>query len=92
MNMPAATPQDVSTKLITKTTNGNLIKVPVTLRYADGRIEFIKSPFAMKAEIKAMKGSRWHGYIEGDNRKIWSIEDCFAKPFSAWLHGRQERL
>jgi len=79
----------VSTKLIAETAKGNLIKVPVTLRYVDGRIEFVKSPFALKSEIKAMKGSRWHGYIEGDKRKIWSIEDCPRNGFQlGYLEGQ----
>jgi len=71
-----ATPETISTKFITETAKGTLIKVPVTFCYADGRIEFVKSPFALKNEIKAMAGSRWHGYIEGDKRKIWSVADC----------------
>ncbi len=80
--------QDISTKLVTETAKGTLIKVPVTLRYVDGRIEFVKSPFALKNEIKAMAGSRWHGYIEGDMRKIWSVADCPRNRFQlGYLQG-----
>jgi SNF2 family DNA or RNA helicase len=68
-------------KLITETKKGTLIKVPATIKREDGRIYFIKSPFALKDEIKAMKGSRWHGYIPDDGRKIWSIEDCTRNNF-----------
>jgi SNF2 family DNA or RNA helicase len=79
----------INTKLIVETTKGNLIKVPVTLRYVDGRIEFVKSPFALKSEIKAMAGSRWHGYIEGDKRKIWSVADCPRNRFQlGYLEGK----
>ena len=80
--------QDISAKLITETAKGNRIKVPVTLRYVDGRIEFVRSPFALKNEIKAMAGSRWHGYIEGDKRKIWSVADCPRNRFQlGYLQG-----
>ena len=81
----------LSTKLIVETAKGSLIKVPVTLSYTNGRIEFIKSPFALKAEIKAMRGARWHGYIEGDKRKIWSIDDCPRNRFQlGYLEGQAE--
>ena len=63
-------------KLTTRTSSGKLIRSAATLEYKDGRIWFLKSPFALKDEIKAMHGSRWHGYDEDDGRKIWSIEDC----------------
>ena len=53
-----------------------------------GRIEFLKTPFALKDEIKAMKGARWHGFLEGDKRKIWSVEDCTRNRFQIeWLQG-----
>lgn len=68
-------------KLITETNKGNLVKVPATIERKDGRIYFIKSPFALKNEIKAMKGSKWHGFLENDGRKIWSIEDCTRNNF-----------
>lgn len=55
--------------------------MPVTLHYKDDRIEFIKSPFALKNEIKAMEGSRWHGFLEGDKRKIWSIANSGRNRF-----------
>ena len=68
-------------KLITQTKKGTLIKSPVTIERKDGRIFFIKSPFSLKDEIKAMKGSRWHGFIPDDGRKIWSVEDCYRNNF-----------
>lgn len=67
--------QLLETKLITQTKKGTRIKSAATLQFTDGRIEFIKSPFSLKDEIKAMKGSKWHGYDEKP-RKIWSVEDC----------------
>lgn len=62
-------------KMTVRTAGGTLIRVPATLEYKDGRIFFIKSPFALKDEIKAMQGSRWHGYDEDEPRKIWSVSD-----------------
>ena len=69
-------PEIIDCKLTTRTSSGKLIRSAATLEYKDGRIRFLKSPFALKDEIKAMRGSRWHGYDEDDGRKIWSIEDC----------------
>jgi SNF2 family DNA or RNA helicase len=66
----------VQTQLRTTTSSGTPILVTATLEYKDGRIFFIKSPYSLKDEIKAMRGSRWHGYDEQDPRKIWSVEDC----------------
>ncbi len=64
-------------KLTTRTSSGKLIRSTATLEYNDGRIWFLKSPFSLKEEIKAMRGSRWHGRDDDeDGRKIWSIEDC----------------
>ncbi|REJ65610.1 MAG: ATP-dependent helicase [Planctomycetota bacterium] len=74
--MIKAPPRVAETKLIVRTAKGTLLRVPATLAYTGGRIEFLKSPYALKDEIKAMKGSRWHGYVEGDGRKIWSVDDC----------------
>ena len=62
-------------KMTVRTSGGTLIRVPATLEYEEGRIFFIKSPFALKDEIKAMQGSRWHGYDEDAPRKIWSVAD-----------------
>src|SRR3954468_15533323 len=65
----------IQCKLITETKKGTRVANAATLRFNDGRIEFVKSPFALKDEIKSMKGSRWHGF-EDPPRKIWSVEDC----------------
>ena len=51
------------------------ILVSATFEYKDGRIWFVKSPYSLKDEIKAMRGSKWHGYEEENPRKIWSVED-----------------
>jgi len=67
-------------KLIKETAKGGKIKVPAQIQVENGRIEFVKSPFALKDEIKAMKGARWHGYDEKP-RKIWSVKDCFRNHF-----------
>ncbi len=45
------------------------------------RIEFVKSPFALKDDIKALAKSRWHGF-EDPPRKIWSVENCPRNLFS----------
>ncbi len=70
-------PQLLETKFIVETRSGTRIRAPATINYTDdGRIEFLKSPFALKDDIKAMQGAKWHGYIEGDKRKIWTVKDC----------------
>jgi hypothetical protein len=56
------------------------LKAPVTLEYKDGRIWFLKSPFHLKDEIKAMGGSRWHGF-EVPPKKLWSVDDSFRNKF-----------
>src|SRR5271157_2468850 len=71
----------VQTKLRTKTSTGTENLVAATLEYKDGRIFFIKSDYSLRFEIKAMRGSRWHGYDEPDPRKIWSVEDCQRNRF-----------
>lgn len=68
-------------KLLIETKKGTELKVPATIERIDGRIFFTKSPFQLKNDIKAMKGSRWHGYIPDDKRKIWSVEDCVRNNF-----------
>lgn len=74
-------------KLVTETKAGTLIRVPATLEFRDGRIWFVKSPFSLKDEIKAMKGSRWHGF-EHPPKKMWSVEDCQRNRFQlAYLKG-----
>lgn len=78
----------VETKFIISTAKRSY-KAPVTLNYTDkGRIEFLKSPFALKDDIKAMKGAKWHGFLDGDKRKIWSVADCQRNRVQiAWLQG-----
>lgn len=73
--------ETIETKLIHTTSSGSRLKSPATLEFADGRIFFLKAPFALKDEIKAMKGSKWHGHLEDDGRKIWSVDDCFRNRF-----------
>ncbi len=72
-------------KLITRTSSGRLIKVPAAIERRDGRIFFVKSPFSLKDEIKAMKGSKWHGFEEENPMKIWSVEDCQRNQFQLSL-------
>lgn len=61
-------------KLVTETSKGTLLKNDATLLFDDGRIEFVKSPFSLKDEVKAMAGSKWHGNDEKP-KKVWSIKD-----------------
>src|SRR5688572_29679046 len=64
-------------------------KMPVTLDVQDDRIFFLKSPFALKDEIKSMQGARWHGHIENDGRKIWSVKNTQRNLVQIdWLEGR----
>jgi len=69
--------QLIETKFVVETITGGRIKVPATLNFTDdGYIEFIKSPFKLKDDIKSMKGSKWLGYDEENPRKIWRVKDC----------------
>jgi SNF2 family DNA or RNA helicase len=68
-------------ELITETKMGTRLRNPVTIERVDGRINFVKSPFPLKNEIKAMQGSKWHQYIDGDNRKMWSVADSVRNNF-----------
>jgi hypothetical protein len=66
--------------LLHTSAGGSLLKSAAILEYKDGRIWFLKSPFALKGEIKAMTGSKWHGY-DTEPRKIWSVLDCQRNRF-----------
>lgn len=64
--------------------------VPATL-LRDGSRIFVKFKYSKSliAEIKAMKGNRWHGF-EKPPRKIWSIENCPRNNFQlAYLQGKK---
>lgn len=81
-------PVIVDVKLTHRTPKGTLIRSPARLEYRAGRIYFLKSPFALKDEIKAMKGSKWHGFDEENPKKIWSVSDCQRNRFQlAFLMG-----
>jgi len=60
--------------------NGRTYAYPATIDIRDGRIWFVKSAFALKDEIKALKGARWHGF-EDPPQKIWSALDCDRNRF-----------
>jgi len=60
--------------LIITRSSGRRDLVPATIQRKDGRILFLKSPFSLKDEIKAMKGARWHGYEEENPIKAWSAQ------------------
>lgn len=61
--------------------NGYVYKYAVKLEITDTRIKFLRSPFALKDEIKAMRGPRWHGFDKEDPQKIWSVENCARNVF-----------
>jgi hypothetical protein len=71
----------VECKLTHRTKAGTLVRSAATLEYVKGRIFFLKSPFALKDEIKSMRGSKYHGYDEENPRKIWSVDDCQRNRF-----------
>lgn len=68
-------------KLQLRTPSGTLIRTPAKIEVTDGRVYFVQSAFALKDEIKAMKGSKWHGFEDENPRKIWSVLDCFRNQF-----------
>ena len=77
-----------SVKMTVRTASGTLVRVPALIERKDGRIFFVKSPFALKDEIKAMRGSKWHGYDDEEPRKMWSVDDCQRNNFQlAFLCG-----
>ena len=51
------------------------------MEYKDGRIFFVKSPYSLKDEIKAMRSLHWHGYDDPNPQKMWSVEDCQRNRF-----------
>lgn len=81
-------PQSETLKLIVRTRGGTLVKMPVDIVRDKGRIKFLNAPFALKDEIKAMQGSKWHGYDEPPE-KVWSVKDSFRNHFQLeWMQGR----
>lgn len=75
-------------KLITETKRGTRLAHPSVITVDESKIEFTKAPFALKNEIKAMAGSRWHGYDEVDPKKVWTISNCDRNWFQLrWLMG-----
>ncbi len=76
------------TKFIVTDKKGREVYKPVTLETRSGRIYFVKSPFEAKDEIKAMQGSRWHGFDE-EPLKQWSVKDCLRNRLQIeWLEGK----
>lgn len=62
--------------LQTQTSRGTLLAHKARIRVTPTRIFFEKSPFALKDEIKAMMGAKWHGYDRENPLKQWSIDNC----------------
>jgi hypothetical protein len=63
-----------------KESNGRTYLYPVILERRNGRIWFLKAPYELKDEIKAMKGAKWHGR-EDPPIKMWSVTDCARNKF-----------
>lgn len=75
-------------KLITTTKRGTQLAHPATITVDQAKIEFTDSPFALKNEIKAMAGSRWHGFDEVAPKKVWTVSNCARNWFQLrWLMG-----
>lgn len=65
-------------KATLKIRKGNRVhNVPVRLKITEDRILFDKVPFSkvLNAEIKAMKGYKWHGFDDPPVKK-WSVKHC----------------
>lgn len=56
--------------------NGRIHSFPVKLKIDDRRIWFMRQPFSklLNAEIKAMRGYKWHGFDDPPLKK-WSIDN-----------------
>jgi SNF2 family DNA or RNA helicase len=80
--VPLNQPLDV--KFIVETKNGTFLKKPGQIVTTIANIEFIKSPFELKDELKSMKGARWHGF-DDPPRKIWTASNCFRNWFQLRL-------
>lgn len=52
-----------------------------TLEIDEDRIWFQYAPFAMKDEIKALEGYRWHGNDRDNPRKVWSAANTPGNAF-----------
>jgi len=63
------------------TKKGTPLKFKQEIYREDGRIFFPALPFEFKDVAREMRGKRWHGRIEGDGRKVWSVEDCTRNNF-----------
>lgn len=70
--------------LIQTTAQGRRLKRQATLKLQGSRIFFVKSPFELKDEIKAMQGSKWHGF-EDPPIKQWSIANSDRNRFQLSL-------
>lgn len=66
--------QKFNTTFLHTSKKGRRTRKPVTLRREGDRIFFLQSDFALKDAIKAMQGSKWHGF-QDPPRMAWSIKD-----------------
>lgn len=80
--VPLNQPLDI--KFIVTTKSGTRVKKPGQILVTTANIEFLKSPFELKDELKAMKGARWHGF-DDPPRKIWTASNCFRNWFQLRL-------
>jgi SNF2 family DNA or RNA helicase len=68
--------QVLNTTLFIDHASGNRIGNPATLIVSPSEIEFLKSPFHLKNEIKAMQGARWLGFRRENPKKVWTVDNC----------------
>ena len=80
--VPLNQPLDI--KFIVTTKSGTRVKKPGQIQVTTANIEFLKSPFELKDELKSMKGARWHGF-DDPPRKIWTASNCFRNWFQLRL-------
>ena len=71
----------LETTLLTTTKSGIRIKNPATLTIGPTEIEFTKSPFHLKDEIKAMMGAKWLGFRRENPKKVWTVSNCMRNWF-----------
>lgn len=78
----------IECELQTETKKGRLLAHKVKLTVTPITIEFTKSPFALKDEIKSMAGAHWCGY-DPEPKKIWTVDNCQRNWFQLkWLMGQ----
>jgi len=66
----------LETQLYVDLNGGLRAKYPVTMAVSPTTIEFQRSPFQLKDEIKALKGAKWMGFHPTEPKKVWTADNC----------------